>query len=217
MRCYDTLNELEDNVDFDYDMVLSEKTFSKYLKDLLVVYEENRVRLLNQISELENERLKTIHEFIVVKRNIDYITNPDFQAGLKESKEREIRLRFLYDEAIKCCGFLKDKIENERINILRREPKEKIENKIELSTSEIDRIRLLHKTGIIDFLLTTYHINENQIAKFFELISEKPMIAKNNNSLFYGKGSIKYPLANLPHSKKKKLDDQMREFGFEKK
>ena len=81
---------------------------------------------------------------------------------------------------------------------------------------EIDKIRLLHETGIIEFLQSKYPTtNANQISKFFEFVTEKPMISKNNNSSFTtDETNSHYPMNNLSITKKEKIKNRMTAYGF---
>lgn len=56
----------------------------------------------------------------------------------------------------------------------------------DIKTTKTDVIRLLHYTGILDFLLKKYpRMNESNLASFFELITKTPITHKNQNKQFY--------------------------------
>lgn len=61
------------------------------------------------------------------------------------------------------------------------------------------KIGLLIQSGIIDFLRTKYpKATNNQIAGFFELISQEPLKQKSTNTHFtQDKNSSKYPIQNM--------------------
>lgn len=55
-----------------------------------------------------------------------------------------------------------------------------------IKTTKTDTIRLLHYTGILEFLLKKYpRMNESNLASFFELITKTPITHKNQNKQFY--------------------------------
>lgn len=79
-----------------------------------------------------------------------------------------------------------------------------------------DTIRLLHETGIIDHLEKKYtNTSTNSIAKFFELITKKPLLASSTNTLFTtDKSNVKYLMKNLSHTKKQHIKNKLEEFKF---
>lgn len=55
-----------------------------------------------------------------------------------------------------------------------------------IKTTKVNTIRLLHYTGILEFLLKKYpRMNESNLASFFELITKTPITHKNQNKHFY--------------------------------
>lgn len=55
-----------------------------------------------------------------------------------------------------------------------------------IKTTKVNTIRLLHYTGILEFLLKKYpRMNESNLASFFELITKTPITHKNQNTHFY--------------------------------
>lgn len=55
-----------------------------------------------------------------------------------------------------------------------------------IKTTKVNTIRLLHYTGILEFLLKKYpRMNESNLASFFELITKTPIIHRNQNTHFY--------------------------------
>lgn len=75
------------------------------------------------------------------------------------------------------------------------------ENEIDISefkTSKTKNIALLHHTGILDFLRDKFPtITDNQMAKFFELLTKEPITARNQSSQFTkDKNSLRYPIKN---------------------
>lgn len=85
-----------------------------------------------------------------------------------------------------------------------------------LSSKDILKIRLLHETGIINFLTEKYpNASTNQIAKFFELISDTKLLASSTNSKFTtGTTNVKYPLKNLTPTQKSEISESLIKFSF---
>lgn len=179
---------------------------------------------------IDNEEGKIEHSDIA-KLNED---DDDFYEKYEDIEEKEDKKRCLWLEKLDLKVILIDLVEKKYIpefqNIvskidteleleLERKKSTNSENKVvaeQITEKESDKIRLLHETGIINFLTEKYpNSNPNQIAKFFELLSEQRMIAKNNNALFTtDKTNVKYPMNNLPFTKKNKIKNLMNEFGF---
>ena len=124
---------------------------------------------------------------------------------------------------MKILHLIDEKITNEKLNIFRPFNSQQIEELIPepIPESDSNKIRMLHKTGIINFLLEKYpHTTTKQIADFFEFITEpnkkgKGLISKNTNSLFTtDRSNEKYLMKNVNHTTKTKLNDLMRNYGF---
>lgn len=124
--------------------------------------------------------------------------------------------KFIESEYINIIKSINDKINQEEKRLLINLPTQEIEHINPITEKEINKIRLLHKTGIIEFLLNKYKdSNPRSIARFFEKLTESPMLEKNNSSLFYtDKTNSKYPMKNLTLTQKQKLNLLMNEFGF---
>ncbi|GEN74143.1 hypothetical protein [Chryseobacterium lathyri] len=92
-----------------------------------------------------------------------------------------------------------------------------VESDIDISEFKISKtknIALLHHTGILDFLRSQYpNITDNQLAKFFELLTKEPITARNQSSQFTkDKNSLKYPIKNIQD--KEELDLILTRFGM---
>lgn len=171
----------------------------------------------------DNEILLKINKEVQTK-NFESFEN-EVAEYINERYSSLIRMRDYYFENIvpinKIRDFIDEEIAREKVNILRNQGPDRlqqlqIDEPEPITEKEIDKIRLLHETGIINFLLEKYPTtNPNQIAKFFELISSEPMIAKNNNSSFTNEiTNVKYPMKNLSFTKKQKIKTIMQGFGF---
>lgn len=68
-----------------------------------------------------------------------------------------------------------------------------------INMKQKQKIGLLIQSGIVDFLRTKYpKLTNNQIAGFFELISQEPLKQKSTNTHFtHDKNSSKYPIQNM--------------------
>lgn len=68
-----------------------------------------------------------------------------------------------------------------------------------ISIKQKQKVGLLIQSGIVDFLRTKYpKLTNNQIAGFFELISQEPLKQKSTNTHFtHDKNSSKYPIQNM--------------------
>ncbi|MVW93839.1 hypothetical protein FCL53_17895 [Elizabethkingia meningoseptica] len=206
-----------------YSIAISE------FEDLITVIRENKPDILYNFEKGQYQEFKYKVANHYLQTMYKFMLNPLLFGSIKEQQKEnaEYEANRYFIEAAKIEEFLEHEIDRERINIRIRSEQQKngIDTLREITSlieeKEINKIRLLHKTGIIEFLLNKYGTNTNprKIAEFFELISGGKMIAKNNNSLFYtmdenGDFPVKYPLKNMAPIPKKILNDHLTSFGF---
>lgn len=171
------------------------------------------------VFDLHIKNLITYNEFLdayslrnYIKPKLGYYINYLSAFGIEISKTP------LFENFNNLLDKIENSIDTDELKFINE--LNQISNKINypnpINEQETNKIRLLHETGIIDFLIEKYpNSNPNQIAKFFELLSEKPMIASNNNALFTtDKTNIKYPMNNLSLTKKENIKSLMVRFGF---
>lgn len=193
----ETLRNRQDN---SIDRYKEPELQAKNIIRLLNIFDDEvKTKIIDSIIRLTNEN--DISEFIRLKyNNKNYNNDNNSLLEFFKTKLSEFKITF--------------KPTNEQLlktqNTIQKDDPEPLPEK------EIDKIRLLHETGIINFLIDKYPTtNPNQIAKFFELISSEPMTAKNNNSLFTtDKTNVKYPMDNLSITKRQKIRNLMLDFGF---
>lgn len=81
--------------------------------------------------------------------------------------------------------YLEKLISEEKLNMLRFQNNQQPQQLPEpLSASQKEKVGLLIRTGIVDFLTEKYNANPNQIAKFFALITAERLEAANTNPHF---------------------------------
>ncbi|MCT3653259.1 hypothetical protein HZR02_16800 [Elizabethkingia anophelis] len=181
-----------------YSIAISE------FEDLITAIRENKPDILYNFEKGQYQEFKYKVANHYLQTMYKFMMNPLLFGSIKEQQKEnaEYEASRYFIEAAKIEEFLEHEIDRERINIRIWSEHQKNgidtlrETNLLIEEKEINKIRLLHETGVIKFLQDKYGDNTSirKIAGFFELISEKRMIAKNNNSLFTTDSSnSKYP------------------------
>ena len=182
---------------------------SNILKDIKYWIEATKTKSFQTTEEAEEElkRLKDKCEGIIKQEPFISVSNDKYSADISVSM-------LLSVSEIINLTFHKVKNNSSPIQIREELPEP-------IPETDSNKIRMLHKTGIIDFLIEKYpHTTTKQIADFFEFITEpnkkgNGLISKNTNSLFTtDQSNEKYLMKNVSHTTKTKLNELMLKFGF---
>ena len=248
---YETLEDFKSNLTdhfADYD-----KSFISYLKEYKQIYDEvwneyetkisgKSLDVFTQYSKKNPNVIngtdwggfhdKMINVYETLKADVKMFPNVNLLSELILEREYSAKGKNLsYNpENVYCrniesiTDFIAMEIERERINIMRKQPTTAKNEEVEIiAESDTNKIRMLHKTGIIDYLLAKYGATTNtkKIAEFFEFLTTpnakgNGLISKNTNTLFTtDTENDKYPMRNINHSTRKKIQSLMDDFGFE--
>jgi hypothetical protein len=159
---------------------------------------------------------KKIPQHLLTERQKEIYKAPEKTCGDKEYLQVDIESLLFPYEFFSLYEFQRMIIRKIK-EISPAENMEVLENDIDISeinTSKTKNIALLHHTGILDFLRSQYpKITDNQLAKFFELLTKEPITARNQSSQFTkDKNSLKYPIKNIQD--KEELDLILTRFGM---
>lgn len=160
-------------------------------------------------AEIKDKRglLKVLFEYNLLDKEDCLISGPIY-IGFKEIYDLELFWKFdkttlgkwylCFDEIKytnfklsipKIYNFIQEKLNLKIEKETQTPPPDEVESITlpeNIKTTKTDTIRLLHYTGILDFLLEKYpRMNESNLASFFELITKTPITHKNQNKHFY--------------------------------
>ncbi|WP_419868719.1 hypothetical protein [Chryseobacterium sp. CT-SW4] len=169
------------------------------IKERIIVYNVlDMIPTDNDIEYLENVLERKLSQF-----EKSLITNyPQFREKLNEEFEKPMSKILPYHEIINFLGYsIKEeanKIYYTKIAGIESNKNDEKSKFIDLKPKQTQKIGLLIQSGIVDFLRAKYPtITNNQIAGFFELISQEPLRQKSTNTHFTkDKNSPKYPIRN---------------------
>jgi hypothetical protein len=149
-------------------------------------YEEEYNKLYEKLESEQEKRDNEISENNA--KRMEWVSKLIYKDQLKSLVEETCKVEFTN---------IKDFIEHELDLEFERKKQHTDPNKDEaepLTQSQVTKIGLLIQSGIVDFLRCEYpKISNNQIAGFFDLISQERLKQKSTNTHF-SKDSSKYPI-----------------------
>lgn len=186
MEGYNTLAELRANIYFDFDEVADTMTFPKYLRFLLENYEKRIGEVADVMSKIEDQKMK---EFIKcsnekLDENEDVLTSEPFKYYLQKSIANKKKCEFLQNEAAKCCEFLEDLIEAEKVNIRTRPTQEsRKEIKSQFTVPQIVRMLDGHLNALAPLTKKGYSIGKQEkiLSDIFGVSQRSIRDAKKND------------------------------------
>ena len=170
-----------------------------------------RIRITNIYENIKNEI-----KFAINRKHYDLIIsiwNKDLT--LTESISERTDLECLYlNSSEQCSDYIDREIERERIQILRGTPQPPQDEPEPLTAKQQQKVGLLIRSGIIDFLREKNPgISNNKISGFIELLTTEPMKKSSITShLVDSTNNVKHPFYS--RDSLDEIDLKLKQFGI---
>lgn len=203
----------------------SDEDFSEYQSALndfdiddLQSLQSNFFFLNEELAEDYETFCENLHTHFGV---IEYLLHNEMDNTTDQKRKSEIfAIKGIYEDMWNYVAdeqrrfkFYKDSISNSILGTTSSSAQDTIPDE---ESKNSDVIRMLHATGIIEHLKEKYKDTSTlSIAKFFEFITQKQLIAVNTNTLFTtDKTAEKYLMRNLSLTKKQQIKDRLEKYKF---